>query len=219
MRGAAPAQLIKINSCPARCHQTGSMTVKITPEIAFKGLESIDRIRDRVDKELTHLEALFPNLTSCSVMIQGPGGRRRSGDLANVRLRLGLPGGRHVAVSAQGDDKHAHEDVCVAVRDAFRAAERQLKKLKPNPRIVGAAGETRLAGGVARFIAEEPAGFIKGEDGRDYYFHAREVTDAVFDDLVIGDPVTFRVEAGEKGPMARAVHRRQQTKAKGGEHV
>lgn len=185
--------------------------MQTTPEISYKNIEPTDRIRLRVDKEVQHLETVFPRLVSCKVLIEGPSGRRKSGELYRVRAHLGLPGGREIAVTQRADDNHAHEDVMVAIRDAFRAAERQLKKQKPDPRVEGAAGETRLAGKIARFIAGEPAGFIRGEDGRDYYFHAREATETAFDAFVIGDAVTFRGDDGDKGPLARAVHKRQLT--------
>jgi cold shock CspA family protein len=182
--------------------------VQVTPEISFKHFEPTQRIRDRVAREVQHLEQVFPRLISCKVVVEGNAGRHKFGNLSRVRLHIGLPGGHEVAVSQHGDDKHAHEDINVAIRDSFRAAERQLKKVKPNPRVVGAQRATRLTGTIVRFIAEEPAGFIRGEDGQEYYFHTREITGSTLKDLVIGDAVTFRVEDGEKGPMARVIHKR-----------
>lgn len=183
--------------------------MQVTPQISYKNLDPTERVRLYVEKELRHLEALQSRLISCRIAIEGPAGRRRKGDLYRVRLHLGLPGHQEVAVGHHSDDKQAHEDVQVAIRDAFRAAEHQLKKQKWDARRAAAFGSTRMAGKVARFIAGEPAGFILGEDGRDYYFHAREATGTKFDDLVIGQPVSFRFEDGHKGPMARAVHKRE----------
>ncbi len=182
--------------------------MQVTPEISFKSFEPSQRVRDRVSKEVQHLEQIFPRLISCKVVVEGNTGRHKVGNLSRVRIHVGLPDGQEVAVSHHGDDKHAHEDVTVAIRDSFRAAERQLKKIKPDPRTAGAQHATRLSGTIARFIAEEPAGFIHGEDGTEYYFHAREVTDSAFNTLLVDDPVTFRVEDGHKGPMARTVHKR-----------
>lgn len=161
-----------------------------------------------MDKELVRLESHYPRLTACKVVIEGGTGRHQTGNLARVRLHLVLPGGQEVSVSNVGDDKHAHEDVMVAIRDAFRAAERQLKSAKRDPRVEAAMSETRISGEVARFIAGEPAGFIRGEDGVDYYFHANESTEVAFDQFRVGDAVMFRPEDGNKGPMARAVHKR-----------
>ncbi|MDJ0921912.1 MAG: HPF/RaiA family ribosome-associated protein [Henriciella sp.] len=184
--------------------------MQVTPEISYKNMTPTKRVQSRVEKELRHIEKVYPRLISCKVFVDGSeGSKRRKGNLARVRLHLGLPGGRDVAVSHHSDDNHAHEDVMVALRDAFRAAERQRKKAKPDPRIDGAMEDTRLSGIIARFNAEEPSGFIKASDQTEYYFHENEVTADAFEDLQIGVAVTFRPDDGEKGPMARAVHRRQ----------
>lgn len=46
-------------------------------------------------------------------------------------------------------------------------------------------------------------GFIsrEGED-KDLFFHANELQDASFDDLKVGDEVTFEIADGQKGPQA-----------------
>ena len=181
--------------------------MQVAPEISFRSFEPTDRIRSRIDKEVETLEAHFPRMISCKVMVEGGVRRRQTGDLAHVSLHITLPGGKDIAVSSMKDDAGEHSDVMVAIRDAFKAAERQLKSQKPDPRTVG-AHPSRLSGTIARFIAGEPAGFIIGEDGKDYYLHAREVTTSKFEDLTIGDAVTFRPDTGDEGPMARAVHQR-----------
>lgn len=185
--------------------------MQVTPEITFRNFEPSDRIRERVDKELRQLESHHPRLIACKVVVEGDAGRHRSGNLSRVRLHLVMPGGQEVSVSNVGDDKHAHEDVMVAIRDAFQAAERQLKKVKRDPQTEAAMVETRISGEIARFIAGQPAGFIRGEDGADYYFHANESTEVPFETLRVGDAVMFRPESGEKGPLARAVHKRGAT--------
>ena len=187
--------------------------MQVAPEVSYKNIASSQRIRRRVAKELAHLEKIYPRLISCKVLVEGPDGTRGSkGHLARVRLHLGLPGGREVAVSHRSDDNHAHEDVYVAIRDSFRAAERQLKKIKPDPRVDGSLEDTRLSGTIARFNAEERSGFIQASDQTDYYFHENEVTGGEFDQLTIGEAITFRPDMGKKGPMARTVHRRKISK-------
>lgn len=183
--------------------------IQVAPEITYRNFEPSERIRARVGKELGRLESHFPKITACKVLVEGGLGRRRTGDLAQVHLHFVLPGGKEVSVSEMGDEKHAHEDVMVAIRDAFRAAERQLKSVQPDPRMEAGVQKTRISGKIARFIADEPAGFIRGEDGVDHYFHANESTGTPFDQLRVGDAVTFRPDAGEKGPVARSVHRRR----------
>lgn len=182
--------------------------MKIEPEISYRNIEPSQHLQDRVDKEIRQLENIYPDLNRCTVLIEGPSGRQRAGGLATVRIHLTAPGRKDIAVTHVADDNHAHEDVLVSVRDAFKAAQRQIKKLKHDDRVDRTTDLTRVAGKIARFLAEEDAGFIVAEDGRECYFQARSVTDAQFKALKVGDDVTFRVEPGDKGPQAVAVHLR-----------
>lgn len=183
-------------------------SMKIEPEISYRNIEPSRHLRERIDKEIRQLKKIDPDLTSCTVLVEGPSGRKHAGGLASVRIHLTAPGRKGIAVTHVADDNQAHEDVLVSVRDAFKAAQRQIKKLKPDHRTEGAGNDTRVAGKIARFLAEEGAGFIVAEDGRECYFQARSVTDARFKTLKVGDDVTFRVEPGDKGPQAVAVHLR-----------
>ena len=182
--------------------------MKIEPEISYRNIAQSQRLQERIDAEVRQIEKLDPDLTSCTVLVEGPGGHKHTGGLASVRIHITAPGRKDIAVTHVADDNHAHEDVLVTVRDAFKAAQRQIRKLKPDPRAQGAAEDTRVAGKIAKFLAEEGAGFIVAEDGRECYFQARSVTDAQFTALKVGDEVTFRVEPGDKGPQAVAVHLR-----------
>lgn len=182
--------------------------MKIEPEISYRNIEPSQHLRDRVDKEIRQLENIYPDLTSCTVLIDGPSGHKQTGGLASVRIHLTAPGRKDIAVTHVADDNHAHEDALVSVRDAFKAAQRQIKKLKHDDRVDRTTDMTRIAGKIARFLAEEDAGFIVAEDGQECYFQARSVTDARFKDLKVGDDVTFRIEPGNKGPQAVAVHLR-----------
>lgn len=181
--------------------------MQVEPEITYRDFVPSDRIRDRVDKEIARLEAHYPRLTACKVVVEGGPRRRQSGDLARVRLHLVLPGHKEVSVSSMQDDRGEHSDVMVAIRDAFAAAASQLKTIRPDPRHE-ATFATRMTGQIARFMAGQGAGFIRSVDGTDYYFHENEATSQRFDDFRVGDEVSFLPDEGENGPVARAVHKR-----------
>jgi hypothetical protein len=51
------------------------------------------------------------------------GGRHRQGTIYHVRVDLTAPGGEVVVNREPGED-HTHEDLHVAIRDAFDAARR-----------------------------------------------------------------------------------------------
>jgi cold shock protein len=51
-------------------------------------------------------------------------------------------------------------------------------------------------------------GFIAREgEAKDLFFHSKELQGVAFDDLQVGDKVTFEVVDGEKGPSATNVSR------------
>jgi ribosome-associated translation inhibitor RaiA len=79
-------------------------------------------IRDRARK----LERFYDRTVSCRVALDAPHRHRHKGRIYRVRIELGLPRGRLIS-SGASELAHEHEDVYVAVRDAFRAVRRQLE--------------------------------------------------------------------------------------------
>jgi len=101
--------------------------MQVAPEIVFKNFEAAPHVRERVAHEVARLGKFNPRITSCRVVVERATGRRKTGDLYRASIFLALPGGREVAATRSQDDAHAHEDVLVAVRDAFDAAQRRVE--------------------------------------------------------------------------------------------
>jgi CspA family cold shock protein len=57
-----------------------------------------------------------------------------------------------------------------------------------------------MKGNVKFFNTMNKYGFIKAEDGKEYFVHESDVKDGV--SLNENDPVVFEVEQGERGPKA-----------------
>tara|TARA_B100000161_G_scaffold211667_1_gene156537 strand:- start:290 stop:484 length:195 start_codon:yes stop_codon:yes gene_type:complete len=55
-------------------------------------------------------------------------------------------------------------------------------------------------GKVKFYNKEKKYGFITGEDGKDYFFHASGVSNDIY--LKDGDNVEYKVVEGERGPKA-----------------
>jgi CspA family cold shock protein len=64
-------------------------------------------------------------------------------------------------------------------------------------------------GKVKRLVTEKGFGFIKGADGKDYFFHRSAVKDDGFGKLLENDEVTFDVKEGPKGARAENVQTNQ----------
>ncbi|MDO8565594.1 MAG: cold shock domain-containing protein [Candidatus Moranbacteria bacterium] len=62
--------------------------------------------------------------------------------------------------------------------------------------------------GIIKTLTDRGFGFISrdGEE-KDLFFHSKELVGVTYDELKVGDAVTFEVVQGEKGPAATGVSR------------
>lgn len=140
----------------------------------------------------------------CKVTVAAPHKHHSHGNLYHVSIDLHLPGSE-IVINRDPGKNHKHEDVYVAIRDAFDAA---VRKLQDYVRI--RRGDVKRHDAPAHGIVSElnPAkdfGRLMSSDGRLIYFHRNSIVDATFEQLSIGDEVRFDEEAGEKGPQASSV--------------
>lgn len=62
--------------------------------------------------------------------------------------------------------------------------------------------------GTIKTLTEKGFGFISREgESKDLFFHSNELVGVTYDELKVGDTVTFEVVDGEKGPAAVKVSR------------
>ena len=175
-------------------------------EITFHNMDHSDAVEARVREKVERLEKLSDRLSHCRVTIEAPHKHHRKGNTYRVRILLSMPQGQ-VAVSRDPGDAHAHEDIYVAIRDAFHAAERQLKERRQKQRGDVKTHESPLQGRVGRLFPTEEHGFIVTNDGREIYFHRNAVVDGSLDDLKEGQTVELTIFHGdnEAGPHASTV--------------
>ena len=65
-----------------------------------------------------------------------------------------------------------------------------------------------MTGTIKALIKDRGFGFITREgETKDIFFHSKDLSGVTYDELKIGDSVTFEVEEGEKGPAAKKVAR------------
>ncbi len=94
--------------------------MNIPTEIMFHQLDQSDAVETSVQRWVARLERLYDRITKCTVTISQPHKRHRHGGEFCVNVVLDVPGGEIAASHLR------HEDIYVAVADAFRAARRQL---------------------------------------------------------------------------------------------
>ena len=62
--------------------------------------------------------------------------------------------------------------------------------------------------GTIKTLTEKGFGFIAREgEAKDLFFHSNDLNGVTFDELKVGDAVSFEVEEGEKGKSAKNVTR------------
>lgn len=62
--------------------------------------------------------------------------------------------------------------------------------------------------GKIKTLTDRGFGFIAREgEEKDLFFHSKDLSGVTFDELKVGDEVSFEVVQGEKGPSAKNVSR------------
>ncbi len=96
-------------------------------KINYRHLSPSDALDDRIKALADKLARMADHrIQSMNVIIEAPNKPHTSGHPFRVHLDFQMPG-KHMAVSHDPGNKNAHDDVYVALRDAFRAAERQVQ--------------------------------------------------------------------------------------------
>jgi ribosomal subunit interface protein len=175
-------------------------------EVSFRNMDHSDAVEAKVRERVEKLERFFGRITSCRVLIEATNRQHRTGNLYHVHVEVAVPG-TEVVVSRNPAEKHAHEDVYVAVRDAFDAMRR---RLEDHARRWGGqvkAHEVPLHGTVTKLFPYEGYGFIEASEGGEIYFHRNSLVDADFDKLEEGQQVRYVVAEREsdKGHQASTV--------------
>ena len=101
----------------------------LVAETLFRNMEPSDAIKEKVADRMAWLEGHHARITHLKVTIEAPHRNHQKGKIYHIKIAIGLPGRPDLVVSHEPEANHAHEDVYVAIRDAFDAARRQLKDI------------------------------------------------------------------------------------------
>ena len=180
--------------------------MQVPLQITFRHMDTSEAAAARIRERAAELERFFDRIISCRVVVECRHPRRQQGNLFRARVDLKVPG-REIVVGRDPAAHRAHEDVYVAIRDAFDAARRLLED-----HVRGRRGEVKLHavpdhGRIVRFLPEQNCGFILSADGTEIYFHRNSVANGGFDKLTVGDEVRFVAQHSEsaEGPQASTV--------------
>jgi cold shock CspA family protein/ribosome-associated translation inhibitor RaiA len=174
-------------------------------QITFEDIGHSDAVEPRIREEVDKLEQFYDRITSTRVVVARPQHRHKKGDIFQIRIHITVPGAADVAISREPSENGAHEDVYVTIRDAFKAARRQLQDLSRRRQGDVKAHEQPPHGRIASLHPENDHGFITTSDGRDIYFHRNSLGDVKLEQLQPGQEVRFSETMGDKGPQATFV--------------
>lgn len=95
--------------------------MQIPLQITLKDMPQSDAVESRIREKAEKLSRFHEKIINCRVVVESPQRHQHQGKLYSVHIDLSVPGAELVANKAQ------HEDVYVAIRDAFVAITRQLE--------------------------------------------------------------------------------------------
>ncbi len=177
-------------------------------EIVFHNLPSSPEeeaeIRDWVDK----LERRFGHLIGCRVAVELLNHRHRTGNVVDVHIEMGVPGGEVVVTREPHrlERKYARTDLRASLHAAFKAAERRLLEYKQHLQHQEKPRQEVAAGQISQLYPDEGHGFVLTLEGAQLYFDRNALAHhGDFDKLRVGDRVHYIPAFGETGPAASKV--------------
>lgn len=99
--------------------------MQVPLRITFRHMAPSAAVETRIREHVEYLEQHFDRITACRVVIDAPPAHRNKGGPFSVHIDLSIPG-HEIHVNSERDDRAAHADAYVALRDAFEAVQRQL---------------------------------------------------------------------------------------------
>jgi ribosomal subunit interface protein len=115
------------------------------PQITFRNMPVSEAVEAKIRERAVALDKFFPNIVACKVVVESTARAHQKGKLYYLRVDLTVPG-KQIVSKRHPDAHHSHEDIYVAVRDAFDEARRQLEDYSH-----------RLKGMVKRHRGTEPS--------------------------------------------------------------
>lgn len=197
------------------------MTTPIPLQITYLHAEAMPDIEELIRAEAVKLERYYPRMVGCRVTAERGTGRE-TGNLWHIRVELSVPGSEIVVQSepslggaarqtkresirksmeVRRERQLAHR----AIRDAFKAARRQLQDFARKQRGDMKRTEEPQTAKITQVFCDKGYGFLITPEGREVYFHKECVLNYAFEHLKPGTTVAFTEEKGEKGPQATSV--------------
>lgn len=205
------------NAGVADKYYSKDVAMQFPPEIAFRGFEPDQWLKDSVQAEIEKLDDHFDRIVGCRVMVELPHRSREDGNSYHVRIELSVPGRNLVVNRSTKARERERETQMTAVDEAFDAITRRLedyaRELRGDVKQKAMPAHGRVWRLFPGSAAGERYGFIRTPAGGDVYFHENSLIDTDFEKLELGTEVRFHEEQGVEGPQASTVRVEQRPRA------
>lgn len=101
--------------------------MRIPLEITFRHMDLSPAMEARIREKAEKLDRFYQHVMALRVVVEAPHEHKSQGKLFHVRIDLTVPGGELLVSRGHHHQSQAHEDVYVALRDAFDVAKRRLE--------------------------------------------------------------------------------------------
>lgn len=168
-------------------------------QVTGRNLELTEAIESEIRQKAEKLDTLYDRIIRCRVVVESPHRRRHQGKLYNIRIYITLPGSELIV------RRKLHEDLYVAIRDAFYAARRKLEDFARLQRGDVKHHEEVPQARITSLFPEKGYGFLTTAENEEIYFHEHSVINQNFRHLKVGMKVRYEEAKGQKGPQASTV--------------
>ncbi|MGH6989947.1 MAG: HPF/RaiA family ribosome-associated protein [Stellaceae bacterium] len=100
--------------------------MQVPLQITFRNMPVSETVESRIRERADALGKFFPNIVACKVVVESTARSHQKGKLYYLLVDVTVPG-KVLVTKRHPAEKHAHEDIYVAVRDAFDEMRRQLE--------------------------------------------------------------------------------------------
>jgi ribosome-associated translation inhibitor RaiA len=112
-------------TCVAYQPTESELSMPAPVDIIFRNLDSSAAVSSRIRTLVKRLTRIYPNMTSCRVVVEALSRRHQHGNLYKVSVDVRVPNA-DLVVGQHSSSDPAHVDVYVAIRDAFDRMRRKL---------------------------------------------------------------------------------------------
>jgi ribosomal subunit interface protein len=173
--------------------------MKLPLQFTTRNVSISEVVKDDIREKAVKQDLFSDHIMGLRVMVEAPHRHHRQGIRYLVRINITTPN-TEIVIKRQ-----PHEDIYVAVRDAFDAARRKLEDYERRIRGTVKVHETMPHAHVSKLFPDKEYGFLETPDGHEVYFHRNSVLNEAFNRMAVGTEVRFVEESGEKGPQASTV--------------